>query len=411
MKTCAALGLLLICACACAQEFVATGKLETPARDGFYKILLSPQEAPYLNLRVTNVRVLDSRNSEVPYILQEEQPLYVQEQFKEYEIIEKKQVANSLTSIVLHNPTQEPIDNISLLIKNAEVSKTARLSGSDDRAAWFAVKENFPLGYINGTRSVNELRAIEFPRTNYRYYLLEISDSTSSPINVLKAGYYDATSSRGMYSEITESFTLTTETKSRKTFITIRFQGAQLVDKLELSLKGTPFFQRTGKITTATTRNVKKRVEQFDENIATFIVRSGQTAVTDLDGIKTDNMTLVIENGDNPVLSIEDIKIYQLNRYLVTWLKKGETYTVGFGAENLSHPEYDLAYFRDSIPANPQILKISEVEVAKAVPVADSGLFNNKTIAWIAIVLVILLLGIMSFRLVRETNASPKPDS
>lgn len=411
MKKRLSLTLLVVSACVYAQDFKATGTLEVPAKDGFYKILLSPQQAPFINPGFTNIRVIDSKKTEVPYILKEEQPEYVQQQFKEYAILEKKQVKNALTSIKLHNPNQASINNISLLIKNAEVSKIGRLSGSDDGKSWFAVKENFPLSYISNPDAVHELRAIEFPLTNYQYYLLEISDSTSSPINILRAGYYDAATTQGLHTEIAESFTLTTQTQNKQTFLTLTFRSSQIIDKLELSMKGSPFFQRSGVITTTEHRNVKKRVEQYERILDDFVVRSGQTTVINLGGIKATNFTLRIENGDSPALSVNALHAYQLNRYLIAWLSKNDSYTIGFGDENLSSPDYDLAYFSDSIPANPQILNILDVKPAQAPAAADeTQFFNNKTITWIAIGTVILLLGIMSLRLVRETSAQNRQD-
>lgn len=406
MKNLMTLGLLVLLIPAYAQEFKATGKLETVSQDGFYKILLSPAEAQYITTGFTNIRVLDGKNAEVPYILNAEKPVYLQHQFKAYEILEKKQIAGSHTALKLHNPTQASIDNISLEIRNAEVLKTARLSGSDDGTMWFAVRDQFTLNSINNPIAVNELRGIEFPLTNYTYYLLEISDSTSTPINIIKAGYYDVEFTNGLYTELSDdSLSVTTETKNKRTYITLKFNSLQLIDKLELSLTGSPFFQRSGVITTKQLRRVKKKDEQYDHYLQDFIVRSGQTSVVNFNGLKTDNLTFSVENGDNPPLSVNELKAYQLNRYLITWLKKDGIYTVRFGGEDQAGPTYDLEYFRDSIPAQVQVLRINNVQAATITAAPESTtFFTSKTIIWVAIGAVIILLGFMSLKLIRETS-------
>jgi hypothetical protein len=410
MKKLLTLGLLVLLLPACAQEFKATGNLETPPSDGFYKIYLSPAEAQYTATSFNNIRVLDSKNVEVPYIFTEEKPRYLQQQFKAYEILEKKQIARSHTVLKLHNPTQASIDNISLMIRNAEVLKTARLSGSDDGTTWFAVRDQFTLNSINNPIAVNELRAIEFPLTNYTYYLLEISDSTSTPINIIKAGYYDVEFTNGLYTALSDdSLSISTETKNKRTYITIKFNSPQLIDKLELSLTGSLFFQRSGVITTKEVKRVKKNDEQYDHYQDDFIVRSGQTTVVNFDGLKTNNLTFCVENGDNPALSVNALKAYQLNRYLIAWLKKGETYTVRFGGEDQASPTYDLEYFRDSIPVQVQVLKINNVQRAKITAAPESTtFFTSKKIIWIAIGAVIILLGFMSLKLVKETSHTDK---
>lgn len=391
------------------QSFVAKGKLDTIKQDGFYKVLLTPANAAYINNTFSNIRIVDSLNAEVPYLLMEEKPVYLQHQFKEYTILDRKQITGSQTVIKLHNPAQAPIDNISLLIRNAEVKKQARLSGSDDGKTWFAVKEKFWLAPINNTASVNELRGIEFPLTNYTYYLLEVSDSSSAPINILKAGYYDVSKSHGVFSQITDSVSITTTTKDKKTFVYIAFRHPQFIDKLELNFSGSPYFQRHGSLTESKTRRIKKKEEQYDQWITDFTVRSAQTTVINFNGLRTDNLTLSIENSDNPPLQPGRLTAWQLNRYLIAWLKKDNTYAVQFGKDNQIAPDYDLGYFRDSIPANTPTVNIYNIQPATQKAAVPDTIFTSKSIIWIAIGVVIVLLGFMSIKLVRETNnASPR---
>lgn len=392
-----------------AQEFSATGKLETVSADGFYKVLLSPEAAIYLNETLTNARILDSKNSEVPYMLIEESPVYLQQLFKEYEIQSQKRTPGISTVIRLHNPEQTAINNISLLLRNAEARKTASLTGSDDGKQWFVVRENFTFYPANNTNSVSEVRAIEFPLTNYTYYQLEISDSTSAPLNILKAGYYDKSVTLGLFITVPDSASITTHTQEKRTYIKLRFKEGQLIDKLELSMKGTTFFQRSGFVAVESVRKIKKREERYTRHIENFVVRSGQTTAITFTGLKTNNLTLCIENEDNPALSIDELNAYQLNRYLVAWLTKGQSYTLGFKGKDAVPPSYDLEYFRDSIPSNARVLKISNLQATPAQTVSESPtFFTSKTIIWVAIGGVITLLGFMSLKLVKETSRTEK---
>lgn len=392
-----------------AQEFKATGKLDAVGADGFYKVFLSPAEAVYLSGNLTNARILDSKKTEVPYLLVEESPIYLQELFKEYEIQSQKRTPGVSTVIRLHNREQTAINNISLLLKNAEAQKTANLTGSDDGKQWFAVRENFAFYPANNASSVSEVRAIEFPLTNYKYYQLTISDSTSAPLNILKAGYYDKSVTLGLFSAIPGSVSISTNTQQKRTNITLRFKKEQIIDKLELSMKGTTFFQRSGVVTVERVRKIKNREERYMDHLESFITRSGQTSVITFTGLKSNNLTLSIENGDNPALSINEIKAYQLNRYLIAWLTKGESYKIGFKGKDVVAPSYDLEYFKDSIPSNAQVLKINDLQSIEEKTASDSPtLFTSKTIIWVAIGAVIILLGFMSLKMVKETNTSEK---
>jgi hypothetical protein len=388
-----------------AQQEIARGKIEAIKTDGFYKIFLSPAEAVYLNESLTNARILDSKNIEVPYLMIEEKPVYLQQLFKEYEIQSQQRKPGISTILRLHNPGQTPINNISLLLKNAEVQKKASLTGSDDGKQWFVVRENFTFYPVNNTSSVSEVRAIEFPLTNYTYYQLEISDSTSAPINILKAGYYDQSVTHGLFSSIEDSVSIATNTQEKRTYINLKFKDGQIIDKLELRMKGTTFFQRSGFVSTESIRKVKKREEKYSEYIEDFWVRSGQTTVLSFTGLKTNNLTLYIENGDNPALTIDEIKTYQLNRYLISWLTADESYSIAFKGKGTTVPSYDLEYFRDSIPANAQVLQIAELQPLQAQSTSgEPTFFTSKIIIWIAIGGVIILLGFMSLKLAREAK-------
>jgi hypothetical protein len=86
-------------------------------------------------------------------------------------------------------------------------------------------------------------------------------------------------------------------------------------------------------------------------------------------------------------------------------------YSVRFGADNQAAPTYDLEHFRDSIPAKVQVLRINDLRpVGVAAATKPTTIFTSKTLIWIAIGAVIILLGYMSLKLVRETNASQKQE-
>src|SRR6187551_2396314 len=142
------------------QVFKGEASLPAVDTDGFYKIFISPEVSPYFNAQFSNIRIYDQQKAEVPYLFQTESPLYYSEKFKEYEIVEKKQQKNCCTSLMLRNPGSQAINNISLSIKNAEVTKHATLLGSDDRENWFALKQHFVLSALNNQNKTSEVKIV-----------------------------------------------------------------------------------------------------------------------------------------------------------------------------------------------------------------------------------------------------------
>src|SRR5687767_15355954 len=105
------------------QTFRGEASLPKVEKDGFYRIFISPEITVHLNTEFTNLRIYDQQNKEIPYLFQQENPVKYSQAFREYEVVEKKQQKNCCTSLVLRNSNETPINNISLSIKNAEVTK------------------------------------------------------------------------------------------------------------------------------------------------------------------------------------------------------------------------------------------------------------------------------------------------
>ncbi|MEO7989633.1 MAG: hypothetical protein ABI663_08840 [Chryseolinea sp.] len=393
------------------QQFKGEASLPAIEADGFYKIFISPEVSSYFNTRFSNIRIYDKQNIEVPYLFQKEFPSYYSEKFKEYEIVEKKQKKNCCTSLILRNPSSQAINNISLSIKNAEVTKHATLLGSDDKENWFALKQHFVLSALNNQTKTSEIKIVDFPLSNYVYYLLQIEDSTSAPINILSAGYYEMQSEDGKYSENSSlHFIKSDSAKQKRTYVQISFDTTQVVDKLVVALTGQPYFLRKATLySQEKKKNKKGDTEFYYDRLYDFELSSKQISVLNLPGIKVNEFLILVENEDNPSLDIASLKTFQLNRYLTAWLKKGNSYTIKMGSEELQSPSYDLAFFQDKIPEQSPLLAIGAITIfEEKAPETSTTIFTSESVIWIAIILVIIVLGLLSVKLIKETNAAKK---
>ncbi len=392
-----------------AQSFQGEASVVPIARDGFYRLLISPKVSVHLNNDFSDIRIFDKQNHEVSYLLQKESPAYYAEHFYDYEIVEKKYTPGCCTSLILRNQNRTPINNIQLVLKKAEAAREATLLGSDDQQQWFAVKDRFILSPFNDPTEAVDVNIIDFPWSNYEFYQLRLNDSAKAPLNISKAGYYDARSALGNYTAIPLAKMSTADSvKEKRTYVRLLFEKPQFLDKLEIVVKGSRYYRRTATLSEKRVRKSKKgkRTEYFNL-LETFELTSGRTAVLELSEVRAQELLIVIENEDNPPLIIAEVKPFQLNRYLTAWLKKDEQHTVKFGDRNLKVPSYDLAFFKDSIPNQPAVLEVANVTLYKKNETTVSqSFFTSKIVIWVAIVAVMIILGIMSVKLVRESGQS-----
>lgn len=389
------------------QTFRGEATLPDITADGFYRIAASPAICAHLNETFSNLRIYDQGQNEVPYIFEKESPAYYTTQFKPYEVVSKAQQKNCCTTLILRNNDSRPINNISLSIKNADVTKTATLLGSDDKRNWFALKERFTLSAIDNHDSTSEVRIIDFPLSNYTYYQLQLDDSTSAPINLLGAGYYEVSSEDGKYTVLQpKSINQAVVAAEKKSLVTIDFDTMRVVDKVVLNMTGAPYFLRRATLLSAREITDPKGVKSFHyEQLAHFELSSKQTTVIELPGVRVEKLVVRIENEDNPPLDLESVKTYQLNRYFTAWLKNGYRYSLKLGAPNLAQPRYDLAFFRDNIPAQPPLLRAGSVKMFDAEKEEPRPtFFTNSIIIWIAIIAVVIVLGFMAVRMTHETS-------
>jgi hypothetical protein len=186
----------------------------------------------------------------------------------------------------------------------------------------------------------------------------------------------------------------------------IHLQHPLSIDKLVVNVASPAYYLRQAEVKAAyTTRDKRKREKIGYETVASATLSSSADTAIFPGSLYTQDFYLLIHNADNVPLQIKDVKAYQLNTYLIASLKKGETYHIRFGQNKLSSPVYDLAYFTDKLPASIPAIQVQAISAIAPTPATESSgtfWFADKMLIWGVIGLVILLLGYMSFQIVKD---------
>lgn len=392
------------------QEYTAQASLPEIKEDGFYRILITPKVAVYVNDNFSNIRLFDKDQREVPYLLNTDPVAERTAAFHEYTIEEKYQLEDSCTILVLSNSSGSAINNISLHIRNADVTKETSLSGSDDKENWYVLKENFFLSNINNTTGTSEIKIVDFPLSNYLYYRLWIKDKNSEPLNILNVGFYSTAQKSGNYFPVPVHTLIQKDTlREKKSYVRITFDTLRLMDNVEWFLSGSPFYLRNASVFTEWERTGKRgNKEKYLQHLSSIQLSSASKNIFYLPGIKVKNLVMVIENRDNPPLKVDSVAVNQLSRHITAWLEKGNVYTMKFGDDNFKAPSYDLTFFKDSIPAQVSFISLEHISpIVKDFKEASTpSIFRNRYVIWAAIIAVIALLLFMTIRLIRDANAS-----
>tara|TARA_B100000809_G_C15139196_1_gene532170 strand:- start:1216 stop:2433 length:1218 start_codon:yes stop_codon:yes gene_type:complete len=383
------------------QGYQWKSQLEKNDSSGFYKIDLDPSIVSKLNAQFSDIRIKDEEGLEVPYFMEREPFLVTKRVFKEYRIVEKIKWINGATVLVVKNEDKDIINNIQLQIKNFDVRKRLEVSGSDDYKNWYTIKENYLFHSANGQQQTSEVKSLNFPYTDYKYYRIIIYDCYSLPINVMKIGYFDTYEEQGKFKKLTNQVVTHFDSlETKQTYIKVDFSETPYFDKMIIKAKEPTYYYRKAKI--CLKRKDKKG--RIHYNVLDYITLNSNSDFTSyFSSFKYKEFYIVIENEDNPPLEDITIEAYQLNRYLVTHLDAGKEYKLEFKNKMVkSIPNYDINHFKNQIENNIPILSTNELSV---IHYNKKKKVNPSTIwMWGVIGLVALLLAYMSYKMINEMS-------
>jgi hypothetical protein len=392
---------------AVAQHFGWESTVSDIKTNGFYKIQLNPEIPAKLNSDFGDIRIYDNEGKEVPYIFESEKTIEYNDYFIEYKIIEKKEQTSwpYYTRLVLHNPSKNKISNIQLIIRNSDVSKNLKLSGSDDNKNWYIIKDSYRFQAMYSDTETSVIKIIDFPVSDYEYYEILIDDWKNNPVNVLRAGFYNTSVEKGKYSLIEKPVISQLELKEEKqSLVKISFQDLQLINKLTFKIEGPEYYFRNAEIQVRdSTKNKRNEFEYFFKTIDNIVISSNSNNTFYFNSFRAKDIFIRIINHDNEPIVIKSVTGEQLNHYLVCKLETSKKYQIQFGDQQLLPPEYDIKYFSDKIPENIPITKTGKVlEIGKKQNEKVTGINLNSSFIWIAIILVVILLLYMVYRMLNE---------
>jgi hypothetical protein len=402
---------------ALAQDHVQQAPLPAIKTTGFYNVILTPEiVAGSTGKRFSDVRiyegvkdnpVLDAME-EVPYLLRQESGGYDHNSFREFQILENKQVPRGNSILLFSN--EGKLDHFEMIVKNTWVRKKINISGSNDRKKWYAVTEE---GYFNPETAATDssgtalISTIHIPATDYRFYRLLINDSATAPLNFIKLGQYNIVSGEARYLPVPAP-KLIVNNADKQTVLQLQFAAAYLVNKLSFTITAPALYHRQATLNIAikTSKGVNYIPQQQ------FTLSSGQPAEVVLDNaVKGKMLYLFIENEDNPALKIDSIHAWQANIYLTAYLEEGKSYILKIGDTTLLPPKYDLSYFTDSLGAAIPSLhtgKLTKSLTPGLVPPVFSGMFRNRYWIWAAMIAISTLIGTLAYLMIRELDKKKK---
>lgn len=384
---------------------------------GFYHIMVTPAIAARVNGRA-DFRILEG-NKEVPYLLQEQVGGYTTAGFEPFEIADNIQVAGKQSTIVFHNANHYTLDHFEMVLKNARVIKTMRISGSDDKKNWYGVTDAFvfdPASAVPDASGTIVVKTIDIPSSKYTWYQLVINDSTSAPVFIEKIGRYKSDSRATEYTAVPAPVMSTPEAAKypRETHLHLKFDQPYLINKLSFNITAPALYRRRVEIVAmdSSESTIGKPPVVHSIRLGEFNLSADQPAQVVLgNGGNYKELVLIVYNDDNPPLQFGAVNAWQQTIWLTANLQQGTAYVIKGGDAALLPPVYDLAYFKDSVPASiPVIQPEAPVNIAVAAMADNKNssltVFGSKWWIWAALIAIAVFLVFIATKMLKEMQGS-----
>ncbi len=400
MKKFSSLVVLFISFLGLAQNY--KGEITNVKKASLHKILLSSEVRAAANENLDYFRIFDAKRQQVPYA-REYQTYQESPRYNPFKVVSKNSIKDSITSIVVENETEKKINQFNLQIGNTSLSKTYSISGSNDQIEWFGLVSNQTLSDLVSKEGTTVQKTVYFPANEYTYLRIDFIDKKSLPINVMNIGIFENQFISESWIEIPDfTYKISQDTNRKLTNITFSAENKHLIEAITFNII-TEFYVRKAKLVVKRQREIKKRVEKYEEVIAYFELNSKNDQTIYFNNLQEKEFTIQIDNQDNQPLEIKSIQLLQKPLYIYSKLKPNEKYEVVIDS-TLTKPSYDLANFVQSFSVGmpkASITNFQKVEKSETQS-TEKPFWQTQLFMWLCIILGGGVVAYFAFGLLKD---------
>ncbi|HTG66526.1 MAG TPA: hypothetical protein VL859_09140 [Flavobacterium sp.] len=364
-----------------------TAKINAVAKSGLHKISLAAEIRSFSKEDLSDFRILDAKGTEVPYYILQGNNESTFSLFSEFKIISRTAIPKKETTIIFEND-KKSISEIALSISNSDITKPYSISGSNDQKEWFGLVNKAVLSELENIEDVTIFKTIPLPLSSYRYLKIDLNDSISLPINILKIGFFTHKINAADLVEIkTRSIKTMQIQAQKKTLIHVAFKYPQIVNQIHFTVSNPNLFQRNARIYVNQKTLVKNKTKRHQETLSNFELNSNQKNSFTVPQLFEKDFFIEIENHDNQPLTFTKIQFFQNPITIIADLKANENYSIQTGNPKLNQPEYDLENFKNNINTDLPQATIHDIQhlTAKKNEIKTQSFWQQAWFMWLCI--------------------------
>jgi hypothetical protein len=385
--------LLLLCGNAGAQTFNYSANLDSVQKSGFYAFSITPELSTMLKTDFRDLRIRDKTGNPVPWLVASQFPILRPDFLRTLDIVQNTTTDSGQSLLIVRNDPKDKIDGFYIRFRNAAVSRTINLSGSNDGNKWYSIIEDVSLErrFIQDRDSF--LENISFPLSSYTFYRVIIYNGKNDPLDILsvqKSIHRESPAVHALVENPPVSFIRKDSAKT--TWIHIANPRRFHISHVGIHVKAPRFF--------------KRQVDIFanDFLVGNFAIVSDSMVNFSLPLLDDSVITTQIYNEDNPPLDISSITTSQDPEQIIAYLDSGKSYQLEMMSADAQPPRYDLVNFKDSIPETIKQIGVSHIVYIPALRTVPPNDLFKKSWLWVTLGIVLIVLVFFTIRLTKEVG-------
>ncbi|MGF1533004.1 MAG: DUF3999 family protein [Bernardetiaceae bacterium] len=380
---------------------------------GWYRVPIPDTAYTYLRQDLHDLRIYGTNAGgdtlEMPYVLQHTDTKTTLS-LVAFRLLNESQLAGE-SIFTFEMPKPVPINQIGLDFEGDNFSYMARLEGSHDQQQWFEVLKDYRLLAINNDLTRYRFETLRFPESNYRYFRLWIRPAKKEErVALQKATLRYQDQDAGTYTAIQDlRWSAQNDNQpSRRTTITIDLPALRAVSRLHLHISDTlPYYRPIAIAYLRDSIKTDKGWQYRYENLYNGTLSALEKSVFSFPQTILKKMRIEIYHADNLPLTIADVQASNYQNYLLTRISQQGNFHLVYGWTDARPPNYDLTKI-ESLPENatPVVLSPPQAVSKPEVTPPPKPLFEDERWLWAVLVLLIVLLGGLSLRMMKKAEKS-----
>ncbi|MFT4679332.1 MAG: hypothetical protein ACJAV7_002258 [Flavobacteriales bacterium] len=301
-------------------------------------------------------------------------------------------------------PGTETINEIELNFAQQNFDWSVRLEGSQNQDEWYTVVDDCRILSIHNEMANFQFAKLSFPDSKYRFFRLMVTSDVEPKLTFARIAMHDETP--GCFQDFDVKSMIVKENKELKqTEIEVELKIPAPVSRLALNMSDSFDYYRPVEIkycvdSVQTEVGWKYSYHTLQSGILNSLVEN----VFKFESTILSKLKIIIHNQDNQPLTLEDVGLSGYVHELTARFNEPATYFLTYGNKMALRSHYDIIQFGDRIPNDIKLLSIGVEQMIEKVPIeVKEPLFQNKMWLWAVMIVVILLLGWFSLKMLRNS--------